>query len=380
MKLDRSYSFLDFSRFLPYVFFGLFLFLLGLVSFVYYSYIYAFFISGILFILFRTPHRWLLKKLDGKRTLAAVISTFSVILILIIPAIFLAIALVTEARHASELAREWFTPEKMVDIYNNNPWLKGKFNISAEELVAYRSHILDVIRSNQLETLKQGWKWMLTSVKFLVDFTFALFILFFLFRSVDRIGLAVYRNLPFPDKIEKHIGERMVKIFDAVVKGNLVVSAMQGAVIGIVFWLCGLSTPLLWGAVAAPFALIPVIGTAVVWLPGAIYLYSHDQHTTAIIMAITCTTFYFVLENLLKPMLLDRDLNLHPLFLFLAIVGGLNAFGVKGLILGPFIVTMFVTIWELISEWNGNFSDQEVPGSAPPEGQAEGPPQEIPRE
>ena len=64
MKLDRSYSFLDFHRFLPYVFFALFLFLLGLVSFVYYSYIYAFFISGILFILFRTPHRWLLGRLD----------------------------------------------------------------------------------------------------------------------------------------------------------------------------------------------------------------------------------------------------------------------------------------------------------------------------
>jgi predicted PurR-regulated permease PerM len=105
----------------------------------------------------------------------------------------------------------------------------------------------------------------------------------------------------------------------------------------------------------------------VVWLPGAIYLYANDQHTTAIIMAVTCLVAYFVLENLVKPLLLDRDLNLHPLFLFLAIVGGLNAFGVKGLILGPFIVTMFVTIWELISEWNRNFSEVEVGGEIPPD-------------
>lgn len=359
MKLDRSYSFLDFHRFLPYVFFALFLFLLGLVSFVYYSYIYAFFISGILFILFRTPHRWLLSHMQGRRTLAAVISTFSVILILVIPAIALSISLVNEARHASDLAREWFTAEKLFDIHKANAWIQQKLNISAEQLLAYRLQLLDMIRNNQLETLKQGWTWALTGMKFLIDFTFALFILFFLFRSVDRIGLAVYRNLPFPDKIEKHIGDRMIQIFDAVVKGNLLISLVQGGVIGIVFWLSGLSTPLLWGAVAAPFALIPVIGTAVVWLPGAIYLYSHDQHTTAIIMAVTCLVFYFLLENLLKPMLLDRDLNLHPLFLFLAIVGGLNSFGVKGLILGPFIVTMFVTIWELISDWNRNFSDEQ---------------------
>ena len=365
MKLDRSYSFLDFHRFLPYVFFALFLFLLGLVSFVYYSYIYAFFISGILFILFRTPHRWLLRRLDGKRTLAAIISTLSVILILVIPAIFLSIALITEARHASDLAREWFTPEKLFDIHKANSWIQTKLSISAEQLLAYRLQLLDVLRANQLDALKRGWTFALTGMKFFVDFTFALFILFFLFRSVDRIGLAVYRNLPFPDKIEKHIGDRMVQIFDAVVKGNLLVSVMQGAVIGIVFWFAGLSTPLLWGAVAAPFALIPVIGTAVVWLPGALYLYAHDQHGAAIIMAVTCLVFYFLLENLLKPVLLDKDLNLHPLFLFLAIVGGLNAFGVKGLILGPFIVTMFVTIWELISEWNRNFSEeQDVRGLA----------------
>lgn len=357
VKLDRSYSFLDFHRFLPYVFFGLFLFLLGLVSFVYYSYLYAFFISGILFILFRTPHRWLLRKLGGRRTRAAAISTLAVILSLIIPAILLAVALFTEARHALELAREWFTTEKLLEIHRNNPWIESRLDINAEQLLHYRLQILEAVKNNQIETLKQGWTWALTGIKFFIDFTFALFILFFLFRSVDRIGLAIYRNLPFPDKIEKHIGDRMVQIFDAVVKGNLVVSLLQGSVIGIVFWLCGLSTPLLWGAVAAPFALIPVIGTAVVWLPGALYLYAHDRETTAVVMALTCLVAYFLLENLVKPLLLDRDLNLHPLFLFLAIVGGLNAFGIKGLILGPFIVTMFVTIWELISEWNRNFSE-----------------------
>lgn len=367
VKLDRSYSFLDFHRFLPYVFFGLFLFLLGLVSFVYYSYLYAFFISGILFILFRTPHRWLLKKLGGRRTRAAAISTLVVILSLIIPAILLSVALFAEARYALELAREWLTPEKLLEIYHNNPWIENRFNINAEQLLQYRMQVLEAIKNNQLETLKQGWTWVLTGFKFLIDFTFALFILFFLFRSVDRIGLAIYRNLPFPDKIEKHIGDRMVQIFDAVVKGNLVVSLIQGSVIGIVFWLCGLSTPLLWGAVAAPFALIPVIGTAVVWLPGTLYLYTHDRETTAVVMAVTCLVAYFLLENLVKPLLLDRDLNLHPLFLFLAIVGGLNAFGIKGLILGPFIVTMFVTIWELISEWNRNFSDIDSGEGTPPD-------------
>ena len=148
------------------------------MSFVYYSYIYAFFISGILFILFRTPHRWLLSKMSGRRTRAAVISTFSVILVLIIPAIFLSIALVTEARHASEMAREWFTPEKLFEIHRNNPWIQGQLDISAEQLLAYRLQFLEVVRNNQLETLRRGWTWALTGMKFFVDFTFALFILF----------------------------------------------------------------------------------------------------------------------------------------------------------------------------------------------------------
>ncbi|MBV6494059.1 MAG: hypothetical protein LDLANPLL_02085 [Turneriella sp.] len=361
MKLDRSYSFLDFSRFLPFAFFAVFLSLLTLVIFVYYSYIYAFFISGILFILFRKPHRWLLKQLKGRRNFAAIISTFLVVLILIIPATLLVFALVGEARHAVDITKAWFTPEKINEIYQNNIWIQDKLNLRLEDLAAYRTKFFNVILSNQFETIKQGWQWILTSVKFFVDFTFALFILFFLFRSVDHIGQAVYRSLPFPDKFEKHIGDRMVKIFDTVVKGNLIVSILQGTVIGFIFWLFGISTPLLWGAIAVPFALIPVIGTAVVWFPAAVYLYSQGLHTSAFVMGASSTLAYFLLENLLKPMILDRDLNLHPLFLFLAIVGGLNAFGIKGLILGPFIVTMFVTIWELVSEWNVNYSGQNTP-------------------
>lgn len=359
VKLERSYNFLDFHKFLPYLFFGTFLVLCALVVYVYSSYMYAFFISGILFILFRTPHRWLLQKLNERRSLAAFISTTGVLLILVIPAILLVISLFTEARHAAQLGREWFTQEKLLELYQQNSWIKDRFNLTSEQLLAYRLQVFDTIRSNSFETIRQGWVLIAGSIRIFIDFTFALFILFFLFRSVGRIGQVIYSNLPFPDRIEKHIGDRMIKIFDAVVKGNLMVSILQGTVIGIVFWLCGLSTPLLWGAIATPFALIPVIGTAVVWLPGALYLFSQGESTTAIIMGITCLVAYFTLENLVKPLVLDKSLNLHPLFLFLAIVGGLNAFGIKGLILGPFIVTMFVTVWQLVSEWNRSYSELE---------------------
>lgn len=357
MKLDKTDSFLDLYRFLPYIFFALFIILLGLVLVVYASYLYAFFIAGILFILFRTPHKWLLIQFGARRNVTAAVSTLIIILILIIPSIYLLISLLHEVAIAVQWAKNWFTVENMTRLYHENQWIDQYVKLTEADLQKFREQLSEFSREAGFLTLKQGGQWLLSSIKFIVDFTFAIFILFFLLKSVDRIGYIVYKNLPFPDRFEKHIGDRMVQIFEAVVKGNLFISFLQGFIIGVAFWLCGLPTPVLYGALAAFFALIPVIGTAIVWFPGALFLYLNGHPSMALALGGLSLFFYFFLENLIKPLLLDKELHLHPLFLFLAIVGGLNAFGVKGLILGPFIVTMFVTIWELVSEWNRKFSE-----------------------
>ena len=153
----------------------------------------------------------------------------------------------------------------------------------------------------------------------------------------------------------------MVAVLDAVVKGNFFVSILQGTMVGIYFWIFGIPTFVLYGSIAAMTALIPIIGTAIVWVPAALYLYATGHTTGAVVLSSLSLGTYFLLENLMKPWLLDRKLNLHPLFLFLAILGGIGEFGIKGVILGPFIVTSFLSIWEVIAVWNENYGSIHKP-------------------
>jgi predicted PurR-regulated permease PerM len=360
LKVEKEYSFLDFTRFLPYIFFGFFIFLLIMTFKVYSGYLLSFFLAGIIYILFRKPHKILLIKLGARRNLAAAISTLIVLCLLLLPAILVLLSLVHEIAMAAAHLKAWLNSEKVFEIYQQNKWIEQYVKVDTSDIMRFREQIMEVGKAAGLATIKQGGSFFLTPVRWAVSFFLAIFILFFLFRSIDKIGPVIYRNLPFPDKLEKHIGDRMVNIFEAVVRGNFFISVLQGVVVGLMFWILGLPTPVMYGVLAGFFALIPVVGTMIIWLPGAAYLYATGSPASAVTLALICLLAYFLLENLLKPLLLDRELDLHPMFLFLAILGGLNQFGIKGLILGPFIVTLFVSVWRMVSEWNRTFA----PGKA----------------
>jgi predicted PurR-regulated permease PerM len=179
-------------------------------------------------------------------------------------------------------------------------------------------------------------------------------LLFFYFRNARDIADVVYNNLPFPSQMKTQIGEKMIAVFDAVVKGNLLIAVAQGIVIGMLFWIFQLPTPILYGTIGVFLGLIPVVGTNVLWIPASIYLYYRIAPGTSIVFGSIAFLAYLFLENIAKPMLLDKELNLHPLLLLMALLGGLAEFGVKGLILGPFCVTVFLSLWQMIKIWNAS--------------------------
>lgn len=357
MKITENDHFLDFSRFLPVLFFSIFLFLLVLTLIIYRSYAMAFFGAGIFYIIFRSMHSrirgWIrLKKRD---TLASVISTIIVVLTVMVPLTYIVSVLIKEAFTVSIMAKEVFTSENINIYYEKYKWFLQSIYLSENDILKIQEKIIDSTREIGIITLKESGNFVMTLFANTANFLLSMIILFFLFKSGSKAPEFLYKNIPFPDEMEKQIGERLVAIFDAVVKGNLMISIIQGALLGLYFWIFGLSTPVLYGTIAAFFALIPFVGTSVVWLPGSIYLYFSGDPLSALLLAILGVSTYLILENLVKPLVLDKKLRVHPLFLFLAILGGLAEFGVKGLILGPFIVTAFLTILELIRSWNETY-------------------------
>lgn len=359
MKIDRDYRFLDYGRILPWLAVGIFGVLLMLVMLIYSSFLVAFFSGIILFIFFRKPHYALVDLIgENRRTLTALISTVLSLLIIVIPVIVVMLSLITELTLAAALVREWFTTENLTEFYLSNRWLDRYINVTEADLNRIWQQLMQYSREAGLMTLKQSGNLFATTAKLLINFIIALFVMFFLFRDADRLPPVIYRNLPFPDEIEAQIGRKMISTLDAVVTGNLLVSILHGLAVGLLFWFFGLSTPILYGALGAFFSLIPVVATSVIWVPAVIYLYMNGFVMQAVSFGLLNLFFFSLLEYLVKPIVLDRKLKLHPFFLFLAILGGITEFGLKGLILGPFIVAMFAAIWQLIYLWNNQYGSE----------------------
>jgi len=357
MKIKEHYNFLDIKRLLPYIFIIVFISIGYLTFYIYKPYVLALMIAIIFYIIFRKINNFIYTKINPRKNLAAMISTFIVIFSVIIPLLYILTSLIKEASVAVQYISKWMTPENIDSLLKKFQSILTWLNLENLNLSSLQNDLLSISKTVSLSVLKSSGNMLSNIFGGTANFLFSIFILFFLFKSGDKLGEKIYSNLPFPDEMEKEIGDRLFEVLDAVIKGNMLVAILQGLVIGILFTIFGLPTPILYGTIASFFALIPIIGTSIVWLPGSLYLYFSGNPIMAIVLGIISLIFYFGLENIVKPWLLDKKLKMHPIFLFLAILGGLTQFGLKGLILGPLIVTAFLTIWKIFSLWNIQYGE-----------------------
>lgn len=175
----------------------------------------------------------------------------------------------------------------------------------------------------------------------------AILLLFFLYKDGYKIEQFLFRILPVPEELKNKIGLRFAEALKTIVKGNIIIALFQGIVVGLLLLIVGIPNTILYASVASLFSLIPVIGTMVVWLPAGFYLgLIEGRWIVAIIFMISSFTSYLILENLVKPNILDKKLNVHPFLLFLSLLGGIKEFGIEGIIIGPIALTLIVILWE----------------------------------
>jgi predicted PurR-regulated permease PerM len=197
-------------------------------------------------------------------------------------------------------------------------------------------------------------------LNFAVNLFFGLILLFFMFRDGPRLARATIAALPFPDELVAGFILRIREMILAMLKGSVFVSIIQGFMLGLGLFVSGIPNSVFYGTVGALFSLVPIIGTAVVWLPAALYLgYVANSYGSAIFLAIYGPGMYLFLENILKPRMLDSKLGIHSLFLFLSIIGGIKEFGFTGIILGPLFVAIFATLWNIYHIWNSDLLEEE---------------------
>lgn len=192
---------------------------------------------------------------------------------------------------------------------------------------------------------------------FLLNFFVMVYAVYYLLKDGEIIAKKIKNILPLKESHKQHVLERFHSITSAVFYGNIFVAVIQG-ILGIIgFFIFGVKAPILWGFVMMVFALVPYIGTAIIWLPAALnlifigYLQNDNSFIVRGIMLIVYGVFIIsTADNLLKPKLIGAKARVHPLLVLIGILGGLNLFGLIGFILGPLMLALVITFIDIYEE------------------------------
>lgn len=180
--------------------------------------------------------------------------------------------------------------------------------------------------------------------------------LFFLFRDGKRFVSYVQTLLPLSHDTQNMLGRRIYEIVQTSVIGSFATAATNGLMGGIIFAVMGLSAPILWGVLMAILSFLPLVGPLLIWGPTAIYLMFTGYFFSGLIMIIWCSiTMLGFADYMVRPLLMNRisseETQLHPLVLFLSVFGGIQVYGVLGLVMGPLIVVVALTSLEIYRQY-----------------------------
>lgn len=180
-----------------------------------------------------------------------------------------------------------------------------------------------------------------------IDFFLMLIVAFYLFIDGRRAADRLLSLSPMPTSLNNQIKDEVLNTMRATLTGTVVLSLLQGILGGIGFWVFGVPNSPFWGTVMVFASVVPIFGTAVVWVPGGIFLLLSGMTGAGVGVMVWCLVSALVCDNLIRPKLLGNVTHLHPLMIFFAVLGGLLLFGVVGLVLGPMVLALMLSLLEV---------------------------------
>ena len=287
-------------------------------------------------------HRWLESKVKSPN-LAATISVVLVVVIVIVPAMFVADRIISEAVSGAETVKIMIESGEWRRMFEAYPLIAPAGDWIAREL-----DLTGMVNTGTSWLTSMGASFVQGSIMQLIGIVLTFYMLFYFLR--DRaLAIKSLRSLsPLSETDMTRLLNDVSDTVHATLYGTLVVAIVQGTLGGLMFWWLGLAAPLLWGVVMGLLAVIPVLGAFVIWIPAAIFLVLEGSGEKALLLTLWGAIVVGGIDNLLYPMLVGRRLKMHTVLAFISLVGGLIVFGPAGLILGPVIFTvtrLLLEIW-----------------------------------
>lgn len=305
-------------------------------------------------IMFQPLYKWVLIKTRGRRNPAAALSLLIIFVAVLLPALWIGSMVANEAIRLVNAFQE--EPIDIVawvnETYAMLPADLKKF--ATENGFANFSAIQDRLESVLGESAGMIAQQALSigsgALGFVLSFGIGLYVLFFLLRDGARVGETILHSAPIDRAIADRLSDRFLGVVRAVIKGSGVVGIVQGTIGGIILAIAGVPSALLLGVLMAILALIPAVGTALVWAPAGVWLILTDQVWEGVFVLGAGIIIISSVDNVLRPILVGRDTGIPDWIVLVTTLGGISLAGFSGIVLGPLVAGMFLASWSIFQE------------------------------
>lgn len=177
-----------------------------------------------------------------------------------------------------------------------------------------------------------------TATSAVLNLVIAFFGLYYLLRSDANTWTSVKTYIPFSSETADALRDRFFSVTEATLLGTILIAVVQGSLVGTGFWLVGLPNPFFWGTVTAIASILPVLGTALVWLPAVLVLLIQNRYGAAVVMLVIGAGIASNIDNVIRPLIYRRVSHIHPMITLVGAFAGVKYFGLLGVLLGPLAI------------------------------------------
>ena len=314
------------------------------------------------------------KKLVGwvSPWLASTLTCSLIVLIVFIPLCFCIITLSAEAMNVIQLGRDTDVLLKLQHFLQTNTLMARADEIISGFGIPFEPPDMTKMISGLGKTAgmfiyNQVSAWAANIMSFALQFSILIIVAYFLLIDMDSLIDFIRRLSPLPDEQNMLLMNKFTTIAGVILIGNGLYCILQGLLGGIFFAILGINTPVLWGVIMGILAFIPILGIGMVLLPAAIIFLVNGLIWKAIATVVFYLVLHYSVELLLKPKFVGGQLKMHALLVLLAIFGGMSLFGILGIIYGPLIVSIFLTLSEMyLTEYSHESKQSKIVGGDAP--------------
>jgi predicted PurR-regulated permease PerM len=333
------------------LFFAIMLIVTVAVFFIMKPFIYAIFWAVILAGLFMPVYKKVEKKLH-RPSVSATIVLVLICLIFILPLGFIISLLLKESMDiyqgmSNDNSQISVYVQRIAELIKHNPYTDS-LHLDDAALTEKITDLSKSVAAYFFDSLKSFTQ---NTLQFIVQLGVMLYALFYFIRDGKKFLEWILKLLPLEQDRDRILLARFQKTANSTLKVTLIIGGIQGILGGLLFLITGIQGAILWGMVMIITAVIPVVGCALVWVPAGILMMITGHLWTGILILAFGALVISMVDHFLRPILLGKDVSMHPLLIFLSTMGGIIVFGFTGFIIGPIIMSMAMAVWQMYEDY-----------------------------